>query len=123
MKPTILIADDEPAFLESLSLILEREFNVLTAPDGLIGLSIIKTHPLSLAILDLDMPGMDGMELLRLIRQENSALPVLIMTGRVDETCRTNCSDLNVQGYLEKPVDIPVLIEKIREIIQPLQTP
>lgn len=123
MKPTILIADDEPAFLESLSLILEREFNVLTAPDGLIGLSIINTHPLSLAILDLDMPGMDGMELLRLIRQENSALPVLIMTGRVDETCRTNCSDLNVQGYLEKPVDIPVLIEKIREIIQPLQTP
>lgn len=123
MKPTILIADDEPAFLESLSLILEREFNVLTAPDGLIGLSIINTRPLSLAILDLDMPGLDGMELLRLIRQENSALPVLIMTGRVDETCRTNYSDLNVQGYLEKPVDIPVLIEKIREIIQPLQTP
>lgn len=123
MKPTILIADDEPAFLESLSLILEREFNVLTAPNGLIGLSIINTHPLSLAILDMDMPGLDGMELLRLIRQENSALPVLIMTGRVDETCRSNCSDLNVQGYLEKPVDIPVLIEKIREIIQPLQTP
>lgn len=123
MKPTILIADDEPAFLESLSLILEREFNVLTAPDGLIGLSIINTHPLSLAILDLDMPGMDGMELLRLIRQENSALPVLIMTGRVDELCMSNCADLNVQGYLVKPVDIPVLIEKIREIIQPLQTP
>lgn len=123
MKPTILIADDEPAFLESLSLILEREFNVLTAPDGLIGLSIINTHPLSLAILDLDMPGMDGMELLRLIRQENSALPVLIMTGRVDESCKSNCADLNVQGYLVKPVDIPVLIEKIREIIQPLQTP
>lgn len=121
MKPTILIADDEPAFLESLSLILEREFNVLTAPDGLIGLSIINTRPLSLAILDLDMPGLDGMELLRLIRQENRALPVLIMTGRVDESCRSNCSDLNVQGYLEKPVDIPVLIEKIREIIQPLQ--
>lgn len=123
MKATILIADDEPAFLESLSLILGSDFHVLTTSDGLKALSIIKTHPLSLAILDLDMPGIDGMELLRIIRQENIALPVLIMTGRVSALCKDISADLNVQGHLEKPVEIQVLIEKIRTIIHPRETP
>lgn len=68
----------------------------------------------------LDMPGMDGMELLRTIRRDGISLPVLIMTGRV---CSSNCSDLSVQGYLVKPVEIPDLIEKIRNIIHPPQIP
>ena len=76
-KHSILIVDDEPKFLEGLSLVLEKDFNILTASNGKEGLSVFKNNPsISLILLDLDMPVMNGLEMLIRIREKSKTLPI-----------------------------------------------
>lgn len=117
-KPTILIVDDEPLMLDSLSLILEDEFNVLTATVGRKALSIIKTKTVSLILTDLHMPGMSGVELLEHVRSSNSKIPIIVMTGNSCHEWAMRCADLNIQGYVvKKPVGSEELVERIRKIL------
>lgn len=116
-KPTVLIIDDERNFLESLSFTLADDFHILTASGGRKGLSLLNKNPVSAMILDLDMPDMTGVEVLQKIRQKNKSLPVLILTGRSSHEWAKRCADMTVQGYIEKPVDIEGLIDKIKNVI------
>lgn len=116
-RPNILIVEDEQEVLRSLSIMLEDEGHVLTASNGFEALKIICSNPLSMIILDLNMPAMSGTELLECIRAKNSRIPILILTGCSSHDAAKKCADLNVQGYFEKPVDIERLIERIRKLI------
>ena len=115
-KHSILIVDDEPGLLESLSILLEEDFNILTASNGKEGLSVFKANPsISLILLDLDMPAMNGVEALERIRDVDSKVKVLIMTGKSCHDYAYSCANLNVQGYMKKPVDPEELINSIKK--------
>ena len=114
-KPSILIIDNEPGFLSSLEMLLSADFNVYTAANGREGLHIIKSNDfISMILLDLEMPVMNGVEMLRSIRDEDSEIKVIIMTGRSCHSWAAECADLNIQGYIRKPFDPPRLISRIK---------
>ncbi len=116
-KPSLLIVDDEPGMLISLSTLLEDEFHVKTASNGREALSIIKNKSLSLILSDLHMPEMTGVELLEQVRESDSTTPILIMTGNSCQDWAERCADLNVQGYIKKPVNVDSLIERIKKLL------
>ena len=116
-KHSILIVDDEPGMLDSLSILLEEDFNILTASNGKGGLSVFEDNPsISMILLDMDMPVMNGLEMLIRIR-ETSDIKVVIMTGRSTHEWAMKCADLNVQGYIEKPLKIEAMIKKIKKLL------
>lgn len=116
-KPTILIIDDEKRLLISLSLLLEKDFNILTASNGRGGLSLFSSNHVSLILLDIDMPVMNGLEMLQKIRTADKFVRVIMMTGKSTHDWAKQCADLNVQGYMEKPFDVSDLILKVKELL------
>jgi len=116
-KPSILIVDDEERFLDSLKALLSDEFEVLSAANGKEGLRLLKSNSkIALILLDLDMPVMNGVEMLERLRKKNSNISVLVITGRSSHECAKRCADLNVQGYVEKPFDSQQLIERMKQL-------
>jgi DNA-binding response OmpR family regulator len=78
----ILIIDDDARVVRALSLVLENEgFQVQTAADGQAGLNLLDTDEFDLAIVDIFMPGADGLETIRALRQHRQTLPVIVMSG------------------------------------------
>lgn len=117
-KPLVLIVDDEPRLLDSLFLLLKGEFDVITATNGREGLSSFRERPsISMILLDLDMPVMNGVEALEEIRGISNDVKVIIMTGRSSHHWARQCANLNVQGYIDKPFDIEELINKIKKLL------
>ena len=83
-RPVILCIDDEDLGLEIRKMVLEREgFTVLTARDGLTGLSIFETEPVDAVVLDYAMPGMDGGQVAVILRQRRPELPILMLSAYV----------------------------------------
>jgi CheY-like chemotaxis protein len=83
-RPVILCIDDEDLGLEIRKMVLEREgFTVLTAHDGLTGLSILESEPVDAVILDYAMPGMDGGQVALILRQRKPDLPILMLSAYV----------------------------------------
>ena len=116
-KPTVLIIDDEQLFLSSYSFLLEKDFNVLTAPNGREGLLKFKSNPLlSLILLDLNMPVMNGIETLKAIRASDDKIKVVIMTGVNIHEWAEQCADLAIQGYIKKPLDPDELLARIKKL-------
>lgn len=117
-KPAVLIIDDDPAYLESISLALDGHFLVRTAPGGLDALKIMNdTSRLSLILLDLHMPEMTGVELLETVRRKNKNIPILIVTGKSRHEWARRCEELGVQGYVDKLIDIEELIGKMEKLL------
>ncbi len=117
-KPAVLIIDDEPAYLESISLALEGHFHVRTALGGLDALKIMNdASRLSLILLDLHMPEMTGVELLETVRRTNNSVPILVVTGKSSHEWARRCAELGVQGYLDKLIDIEELIGKMEKLL------
>ena len=83
-RPVILCIDDEDLGLEIRKMVLEREgFTVLTARDGLTGLSVFETEPVDAVVLDYAMPGMDGGQVAVILRQRRPDLPILMLSAYV----------------------------------------
>ncbi|MBF0100247.1 MAG: sigma-54-dependent Fis family transcriptional regulator [Desulfobacterales bacterium] len=111
MFPTILIVDDEPSILQSLSgLLLDEGFDVLTAPNGYEALKIIDTESPDLILLDIWMPGLDGIETLKEIKKINSALQVVMITGHGNIETAVNATKLGAFDFIEKPLSIDRVI-------------
>ena len=116
LKPTILIVDDEPELLISLSLLLEDRFNVLTAANGRKALPIIKDVPLSLLVLDLRMPELGGVELIDCIRNINCNIPIIVLTGNPEYAVSPSNQELRI-CVIRKPIAVDTLIDKISEVL------
>lgn len=116
-RPTVLVVDDEAEIMRSLSFILSEDFHVLAASNGREGLSILDTTQPSLILLDLLMPEMDGISFLEHLRGSGSDIPVLVLTGNSCHEWAKRCADLNVQGYIEKPIDAEALIKRIKKVL------
>lgn len=116
-KHLILIIDDEPKIGNSLAAILSREYSVLVASNGEDGLHLVRNNSISLVLLDLNMQKMPGADVLEKIRQIDRHLKVMIMTGYRDWEWMTKCTNLGIQGYIEKPFDPNELLERLRTLL------
>ncbi len=121
MKLRILIADDEPDVLALVGLNLSRAgFQVVTAPDGETALARLLEHPPSLAILDLMMPGMTGLELCKVIRATpaTASIPIVMLTAKSAEMERIVAFELGVDDYVTKPFSPRELVLRVSAILR-----
>ncbi len=118
MAQTIALVDDDRNILTSVSMALEAEgFDVRTYVDGSEALEGIGRHPVDLAVLDIKMPRMDGMELLGRLRQNNN-IPVIFLTSKDDEVDEVLGLRMGADDYIKKPFSQRLLIERIRAILR-----
>jgi len=118
MRQTIALVDDDRNILASVSLALEAEgYEVQTYTDGASALTGITRHPPDLAILDIKMPRMDGMELLSRLRRK-SALPVIFLTSKDEEVDEVLGLRMGADDYVRKPFSQRLLIERIRALLR-----
>ena len=111
----ILLVDDEVEFVKTLSERIQiRGFDSHVALSGEEALAVIRDTPPDVIVLDLKMPGMDGIEVLRRLKKTDPDIQVLILTGHGSEKDETEARRLGAFDYLQKPVDIETLIEYIR---------
>jgi two-component system response regulator AtoC len=117
----ILVVDDEPAMRAGMARVLKAEgYQVFTAASGAEALGMMASRPVNLAILDLKMPGMDGVELLKTIGQDHPGTRVIMVTGYPDVEAAVACIKLGALDYLVKPLstgDFEALLEKTRNLL------
>lgn len=107
----VLVVDDEEAIRDLLSRTLAMaDYDVETTSDGMSALESIRNDGYKLVIADLRMPGMDGLTLIREVKQINPQLPIIIITGYSSESSAIEAVNLGVSGYLTKPVGIPQVL-------------
>lgn len=116
MPAKVLLVDDEREFVQTLSERLQmRDMGAVVAYDGPSALELVQNDDPEVMIVDLKLPGMDGMEILDQVKQINSDIEVIIMTGHGSEQDKERCLDLGAFAYMQKPVDINVLSRKLKQ--------
>ena len=112
----VLLVDDEREFVQTLSERLGmREIGSAAAFDGESALAIVKEEEPEVMLLDLRMPGIDGVEVLKKVKAEHPDIEVVILTGHGTDADRKQCMQLGAFAYLEKPVDIDVLSDTLKK--------
>jgi two-component system response regulator ChvI len=115
---TIALVDDDRNILTSVTMALEAEgFRVRAFTDGAEALRSMTAQPVDLAVLDIKMPRMDGMELLQRLRK-NSAVPVIFLTSKDDEVDEVLGLRMGADDYIKKPFSQRLLIERIRALLR-----
>ncbi|MBU1565414.1 MAG: response regulator transcription factor [Proteobacteria bacterium] len=115
----ILIIDDEPDLLEKLQALLASEqYAVTTAADGHVGLEKIWSDSYDLILLDIMLPGINGLEILAEIRNANIQTPVLMLTARGDIDDKVTGLNLGADDYLAKPFSVAELLARVRALIR-----
>jgi DNA-binding NtrC family response regulator len=115
-KIKLLIVDDEVQFLESIAKRLElRDFDVTKASNGMQAVEAARQGKFDLALLDLKMPGMDGKQVLEILKKEHKYLEVIILTGHGSVDSAVECTKLGAFGYLPKPYELEKLLETLKE--------
>ena len=119
----ITLVDDDENIVASVSLALESHGHVVTAcHDGVAGLESLTANPPDLAILDVKMPRMDGMEVLRRLRQ-TSSLPVIILTSKDEEIDEILGFNLGADDYMHKPFSQRLLLERVKAVLRRADVP
>src|SRR4051812_47076911 len=114
----IALVDDDKNILASVSMLLEQEgYHVRTFSDPAAALTALTTAPPDLAILDIKMPRMDGLELLRRLRQ-NGDLPVIFLTSKDEEIDELMGLNAGADDYIRKPFSQRLLLERVRAVLR-----
>jgi two-component system response regulator ChvI len=120
-KSTICLVDDERNILQSLGMALEAEgYKVRTYNDGAAALDALSEEPADLAILDIKMPRMDGMELLRRLRQQTD-MPVIFLTSKDEEIDQLFGLKMGADDYIAKPFSQRLVVERVRAVLRRFQ--
>ena len=117
----ILIVDDDPATLLALPALLKTHFPdtaIQTAINADVALAWVRDYRYRLVLLDVRMPGMNGLAFLRQARDSLGAAHVIVMSGAIDEGLRAEAIETGAHGFLEKPVFPQTLIETIEAIFK-----
>jgi len=115
----ILVVDDEATQRDMLSGFLEKKgYKVLTASDGLEALKIFEREPVHLVIMDHRMPGLTGDEVLGKMKAINPMIRAIMITAHGNVSTAVTVMKLGAEEFFEKPVDLPILLEKIQQIEQ-----
>src|SRR5450432_914898 len=117
-KSTIALVDDERNILTSLGMALEAEgYKVRTYSDGAAALEALTEEPVDLAILDIKMPRMDGMELLRRLRQKTD-MPVIFLTSKDEEIDELFGLKMGADDFIRKPFSQRLLVERVKSVLR-----
>jgi len=115
----LLIVDDEVEFLEPMSARLtRRQIQCATAENGLQALERLAAQTFDCAVVDVKMPGMDGLDLLRRMRHDYPATPVILLTGHASVELGVQGIELGAFEYLMKPVDLDELLDTVRRAVK-----
>ncbi len=116
MPSKVLLVDDEREFVQTLSeRLIMRDMGSAVAYDGESALNLVSEDEPEVMILDLKMPGINGIEVLRRVKKSNPDIEVIILTGHGTEADRELCMNLGAFAYLQKPVDIEVLSDTLKK--------
>jgi len=118
MKPSILIVDDERDIRNSLSRYLSNQYNTFSASNGCEAINIIRdNHDIKLIISDIEMPEMDGIELLMKINEYKLDIPTIFLSGSSIVNAEVDAMRLGAYDYLTKPVDMDCLERSIKSAV------
>ena len=117
-KSTIVLVDDEQNILKSLRAALEAEgYKVRTYPDGMAALEALTEEPADIGVFDIKMPRMDGMELLRRMRQQ-SDMPVIFLTSKDEEIDELFGLKMGADDYIAKPFSLRLVVERVKAVLR-----
>jgi DNA-binding response OmpR family regulator len=117
-RSRVLVVDDERTERYLLRQYLEREgYDVVEASSGTEGLAILRAGGVDLALFDVMMAGLDGIDLTRLVRQE-SAIPIILVTARGEESSRVGGLEVGADDYIVKPVSMPEVVARVRALLR-----
>ena len=115
-NPQLLIVDDEERFLTTTKALLQkRGINTFTSINGPNAMKILDTEHIDVVILDVKMPGLDGVEVLRVIKKRYPFVEVIMLTGHASAESAVGGLNLGAFDYLMKPCDIQTLMDKVNE--------
>jgi two-component system alkaline phosphatase synthesis response regulator PhoP len=118
MAKKILVIDDEPKIVEICSDYLHAAgYDIITAGDGLQGLAMARSQKPDLIVLDLMLPGMDGLDLCRTLQHESS-VPIIMLTARIEETDKLIGLALGADDYITKPFSPRELVARVRTVLK-----
>lgn len=121
MSEPILVVDDEPDIVEIVQYNLEKAgFDVLTATEGTTGLKMAREQPISAIVLDLMLPGLEGTDVCRLLKQDDKTrnIPILMLTAKGEEIDRVVGLELGADDYMVKPFSPRELVLRIKAILR-----
>jgi two-component system KDP operon response regulator KdpE len=114
----VLVVDDEPPIRKLLRMGLTAQgYHILEAPNGKTALALMSEKP-DLIILDLGLPDMQGLDLLRTIRAADGATPIVVLSSRDDETAKVQALDLGADDYVTKPFGMEELLARMRAALR-----
>ncbi|MAT60299.1 MAG: DNA-binding response regulator [Micrococcales bacterium] len=115
----VLLADDDRAIRESLAAALELEgYQVISCADGVEALAAYREEPVDVIVLDVMMPGIDGLGVCRLLRAEGDQIPILMLTARVETADRVAGLDAGADDYVPKPHEIDEVLARLRALLR-----
>ena len=114
----VLVIDDEPPIRKLLRMGLATQgYQVIDAPNAKIALEQMAQKP-DFVILDLGLPDMQGLDLLRALREQNEAVPIVVLSSRADESAKVQALDFGADDYVTKPFGINELLARIRAAVR-----
>jgi two-component system KDP operon response regulator KdpE len=114
----VLVIDDEPPIRKLLRMGLTAQgYDTLEAPNGAAGLELLAQTP-DLVILDLGLPDMDGLDVLRAMRARNDSVPIVVLSSRGDEAGKVAALDLGADDYITKPFGMDELLARLRAALR-----
>ena len=118
-KKTVLIVEDEKGIVDILRFNLEKEgYAVLTAYDGETGLALAQEKNPDIILLDVMLPKMNGFDVCRILRENGSSVPVIILTAREEETDKVLGLELGADDYITKPFSMRELLARVKANIR-----
>lgn len=115
-KISLLFVDDEELFLESMRKRLEaRDFNVLAVNRGEKAIAAARENPVDIALVDLKMPGLNGEETLKALKQEHPWMEIVILTGHGSIESAAGCTREGAYSYLQKPCELDHLMDVLKD--------
>ncbi len=116
---SVLIVEDNEDILFTIRNILQKQYNIYTASNGLIALDIVRDNNIDIIVSDVMMPEMDGLELCRTIKEniETSHISTLLLTAKNRVEDRVECYEAGADGYISKPFEMKVLVARISNLL------
>ena len=113
-----MVVDDEPVILETFKTIFDGHFEVLTAANGREALKITAQAQVSLVLLDINIPDMNGIEILHKIKEQDRNLPVVLVTATANAEMMAEAKRLGIDDYIAKPFDVDRVIALVHKTIK-----